>query len=194
MPPDLRTTVLRSAVDHIAAHGPDSLSMREVARSAGVSHQAPYHHFTDRAGIFEAIAGEGFALLGVELLAALDEPGADPATALLEGYVCFALDNPGHFRVMFRPDLCPEFSDPEVIDAADRTFGVLVDFVRDSLGPDASVDKIRARATAMWAVAHGLATLLIDGPLEKQLGQVSDRRRFIRAVAAQTGLTTRSDS
>lgn len=193
MPTDLRDTVLRSAVDHIAAHGPDSLSLREVARAAGVSHQAPYHHFTDRAGIFEAIAGEGFALLEAQLLTALTETDTDRCTALLEGYVCFALDHRGHFRVMFQPDLCPDELDPEVAAAGDRAFGVLIDFVRDSLGPDAGVDEIRARATAMWSMAHGLATLLIDGPLEKQLGQVTDRRRFIRAVAAQTGLTTRSE-
>lgn len=188
MPPDLRTTVLRSAVDHIATHGPDSLSLREVARTAGVSHQAPYHHFTDRAGLFEAIAIDGFALLEAEMILALADDALDPATALLEAYVCFALDHRGHFRVMFRPDLCPDVDDSAVARAGDRAFGVLVDFVRDSLGDDASVDEIRARATAMWSVAHGLATLLIDGPLEKQLGQVSDRRTFIRAVAAQTRL------
>ena len=88
---------------------------------------------------------------------------------------------------MFRPDLCAP--DPVVEDAGERPFDVLVTFVRDDLGPDASVADIRARAAAMWSLAHGLATLLIDGPLERKVGPVADRRAFIRAVAAQSGLT-----
>ncbi|MFM8646035.1 MAG: hypothetical protein ACKODN_12725 [Actinomycetota bacterium] len=55
--------------------------------------------------------------------------------------------------------------------------------VQEILGDDASVDEIRVQATAMWAVAHGLATLLIDGPLEHTIGRVSDRRALVRAVA-----------
>jgi AcrR family transcriptional regulator len=197
-PSDLRDTVLRTAVGHIAEHGPDSLSFRQVAQTAGVSHQAPYHHFADRRAIFAAIADEGFTLLLAALQAALDRVAADPAgapdpaTALLEGYVEFALAHRGHFRVMFRPDLCAP--DPLVERAGERAFDVLVAFVRDDLGPGASVADIRARATAMWSLAHGLATLLIDGPLEHKVGPVADRQAFIRAVAAQSGLTGSGDT
>ena len=65
----LRRTVLDAAVAISAANGPDAISMREVAREAGVSHQAPYHHFTDRSGIFAAICEEGFRHLSEALLA-----------------------------------------------------------------------------------------------------------------------------
>jgi len=64
----LRRTVLDAAVAISAANGPDAISMREVARKAGVSHQAPYHHFTDRSGIFAAICEEGFRQLSEDLL------------------------------------------------------------------------------------------------------------------------------
>jgi hypothetical protein len=64
----------------------------------------------------------------------------------------------------------------------------LVDHVQTVLGPSATLSDIRAHATAMWSLAHGLATLLIDGPLEAKVGEIADRRAFIRAVGAQTGL------
>ncbi|MFO1537887.1 MAG: TetR/AcrR family transcriptional regulator [Actinomycetota bacterium] len=187
-PTDLRENVLRTAVAQIAEHGPDGLSLRRVAQSAGVSHQAPYHHFADRRAIFGAIADEGFTMLLDAIRRALADDDAEPATALLEAYVGFALDHRGHFRVMFRPDLCPT-GDPGTR-PGHRAFDVLVDHVRATLGPGASIADIRARATAMWSLAHGLATLLIDGPLEQKLGPVAERRRFIRAVARQSGLTT----
>ena len=187
-PQTLRETVLKAAVDYIADHGPDGLSFRQVAQAAGVSHQAPYHHFTDRKGIFEAISIEGYELFNSAMLGALAGNPDDPTTALLEAYVGFALDHRGHFRVMFRPDLCTISDNPELQRVADASFDVLVDLVRDVLGPKASISDIRARATAMWALAHGLATLLIDGPLENKIGRIGSRRALIRAVAEQSGM------
>lgn len=190
---DLRATVLRAAVDHIAAYGPDSLSFRKVAAAAGVSHQAPYHHFTDRRGIFQAIALEGFARFTEALRSAEHRSDMETATALLESYVDFAVDNPGHFRVMFRSDLACIEDDPELLRVSAESFDVLVDYVERSLGPQASVDDIRGRAITMWSLAHGLATLLIDGPLESKVGPVADRNELIRAVAAHSGIASRSD-
>ena len=187
-PQTLRETVLKAAVDYIADHGPDGLSFRQVAQAAGVSHQAPYHHFTDRKGIFEAISTEGYEMFTVAMLGSLAGDPDDPTTALLEAYVGFALDHRGHFRVMFRPDLCTISDNPELQRVADASFDVLVDLVRDVLGPNASINDIRARATAMWALAHGLATLLIDGPLENKIGRIGSRRALIRAVAEQSGM------
>jgi hypothetical protein len=84
---------------------------------------------------------------------------------------------------MFRADLCHLDESPETQRAADDAFGTLLQAVGEILGPSASIDEIRVQATAMWSVAHGLATLLIDGPLENKIGTVSDRRVLVRAVA-----------
>lgn len=184
----LRDTVLAAAVDYIADNGPDGLSFRQVAIAAGVSHQAPYHHFADRRGIFQAIATEGYELFTSAMLESLAAEPDDPTTALLEAYVNFALEHRGHFRVMFRPDLCAIADSPELQRIADGSFDVLVDHVRDLLGPKAPLKDVRARAAAMWSLAHGLSTLLIDGPLEAKIGPVSSRRALIRAVAEQSGL------
>ena len=189
----LRETVLRAAVDHIAEHGADSLSFRQLASAAGVSHQAPYHHSADRTGIFHAIALEGFAMFAAALRDAAQRTDVDTATALLAGYVNFAVEHTGHFRVLFRSDLTHIGESPELAAVADESFDVLVDHVQQVLGADATVDEIRSRVTTMWSLAHGLATLLIDGPLEHKLGSVVDRQSLIVAVAAESGLTAPRD-
>ena len=187
-PASLRDTVLRAAVDHIAEHGPDGLSFRQVAADAGVSHQAPYHHFTDRRGIFQAIALDGFTMFTAALRAAEQRTDIDSSTALLHGYVDFAIGHKGHFRVMFRNDLTHIGDDPTLAKVADESFDVLIDHVQRALGESASVDDIRDRTVTMWSVAHGLATLLMDGPLEHKVGPVLDREALVRAIAAHTGL------
>ena len=187
MAPNLRDKAIRAAVDYIADHGPDGLSFRRIASDAGVSHQAPYHHFGDRDAIFAEIGLLGFRKFTAELSAPRrTDEDADPAIRMLERYVTFALRNKGYFRVMFRSDLCNMGDLPELQEAADESFGTLISLVSEVLGDSATVDDIRVMATTMWSVAHGLATLLIDGPLEHKIGTVRDRRELVRAVARQT--------
>ncbi len=189
--PSLRDTVLRTAVDYIAEHGPDGLSIRQVAIAAGVSHQAPYHHFSDRTGILQAIALEGFTMFGAAMREALQRVDIDPQAALLQSYVDFAVGHVGHFRVMFRPDLTHIADHPELAAAADDSFEVLVEQVQRSLGGEASLDEIRTRVVAMWSLGHGLATLLIEGPLEHKVGPLNDREALVRALVEHAGLGTR---
>jgi len=178
-PDSLQDTVLRAAVSIVASSGPDDLSLREVARTAGVSHQAPYHHFKDREGLFAAISEQGFTLLA-DSLHMTKSPTRE---ALFVAYVTFALRHPGHFRVMFRKDICNLEQYPAALMQADRAFGALADFVSRDLNETATIDEIRMTATYMWSVAHGLATLLLDGPLEKKIGEISDLDEFVMKIA-----------
>src|SRR5215472_18015254 len=93
---DLRAAILTEAARLVAERGADGVSLRELARGAGVSHAAPAHHFTDRRGLFTALAAQGFRLL----TAALTDARGRFADAAL-AYVRFALEHPGHYRVMF---------------------------------------------------------------------------------------------
>ena len=180
----LREKVIKAAVKYVADNGPDGLSFRQIAADAGVSHQAPYHHFGDRSAIFGEIALEGFrkfaAVMGAPARADED---SENCVRLCERYVDFAIANKGHFRVMFRADLCQMHESPETEKAADDAFATLLDAVSEMVGDSASLDEIRVQATAMWSLAHGLATLIIDGPLETKIGKVSDRRALVRSVA-----------
>ena len=180
----LRDRVIKAAVRYIADSGPDGLSFRQIASDAGVSHQAPYHHFGDRSAIFTEIAREGFQKF-TEVMSspARRDEDSNLAVRMCERYVDFALTNKGYFRVMFRSDLCQMDESPETQRAADEAFDTLLFAVGEILGSSASIDEIRVQATAMWSVAHGLATLLIDGPLEHKIGKESDRRALVRGVA-----------
>ena len=180
----LREKVIKAAVKYVADNGPDGLSFRQIAADAGVSHQAPYHHFGDRSAIFGEIALEGFrkfaAVMGAPARADED---TENCVRLCERYVDFAIANKGHFRVMFRADLCQMHESPETQKAADDAFATLLEAVSEMVGDSASIDEIRVQATAMWSLAHGLATLIIDGPLENKIGKVSERRALVRSVA-----------
>ena len=175
----LRRQVLDAAVAIAATSGPDAISMREVARLAGVSHQAPYHHFGDRAGIFAAISEEGFRFLAESIEASTTLGTA----AMCEAYVHFALAHKGHFRVMMRNDLCSLEDYPTALIQADRAFNALRNEVTVILGEDSHDDVANAHTAYMWSVAHGLSTLLIDGPLLKKIGSVQDMDQLIKNVA-----------
>jgi AcrR family transcriptional regulator len=175
----LRRAVLDAAIAISAEAGPDAISLREVAREAGVSHQAPYHHFGDRAGIFAAISEEGFRFLAESIEASTTLGTA----AMCEAYVHFALAHKGHFRVMMRNDLCSLEDYPTALIQADRAFNALRNEVTVILGEDSHDDVANAHTAYMWSVAHGLATLLLDGPLEKKLGGIADVNTLVTQVA-----------
>src|SRR5919107_55659 len=120
----LREAVLEAAVAEIEAVGPARLSMREIARRAGVSHAAPAHHFGDKAGIFTAIATEGFR----RMTAAIAPVADGPSGFLLGGqaWVRFALEHRGFYEVMFQPELC-RADDPELVEAREEGFRLLFD-------------------------------------------------------------------
>src|ERR1700761_4999963 len=92
---DLKAVILAKAATLVAERGADGVSLRELARVAGVSHAAPAHHFTDRRGLFTALATEGYWLLAAALTDARPR-FIDAARA----YVGFAVDHPGHYEVM----------------------------------------------------------------------------------------------
>ena len=175
----LRRVVLDVAVAIARDEGPDAISLRKVARDAGVSHQAPYHHFGDRAGIFAAIAEEGFS----KLSAALINSHNKGITGMCETYVRFALEHAGHFRVMMRNDLCDLQNYPSAVFQADRAFNLLLEDVTAALGNSASDDDIKTHTAFLWSVGHGLATLLLDGPLEIKLEGIADVNALIQRVA-----------
>ncbi|MDQ3764689.1 MAG: TetR/AcrR family transcriptional regulator, partial [Actinomycetota bacterium] len=100
---DLRRAVLAAAVTAITESGPAGISLRELARRAGVSHAAPAHHFGDKAGLLTVLATEGYDLLADALHDAHRRTGQFLEVGV--AYVRFAVDHRAHFEVMYRPDL-----------------------------------------------------------------------------------------
>lgn len=158
---DLRSELLRRAVEVIDRDGPADLSLRSLARTAGVSHAAPRHHFGTRAGLLTALATEGFGLLARRLR----EAGS--GGVFLEvgvAYVQFATDFPAHFAVMFRPDLLDD-GDADLVRAKGEAFGILRAGA-DSMAEQGAVGDAAAAVVAAWSLVHGLATLAATGNLE----------------------------
>ncbi|MEU4179222.1 TetR/AcrR family transcriptional regulator [Streptomyces sp. NPDC026589] len=154
---DLRRVILDAALDVIATNGPGALSLRDLARRAGVSHAAPAHHFKDRTGLLTAVAAEGYALFADALAGAPDlrERGV--------AYVRFAATHPAHFQVMFQPDL-HRTDAPDLLAARARATEALRAGVAD-LPPTGRGEDDRLAGVAAWSLAHGFATLLLSGAL-----------------------------
>jgi AcrR family transcriptional regulator len=169
---DLRARVLAASLELLETEGLAALSLREVARRAGVSHQAPYHHFADREAILAALVTEGFDDLAARLDRALQSasPSAPAEAGLAMGlaYVDFALSRPGIFRVMFRPELVDQKRFAEADAAGERSFAVLTRLV-ERLGTAKTAVEAQTQASLHWAVVHGLATLFVDGKLGTEL-------------------------
>ncbi|MER7926282.1 TetR/AcrR family transcriptional regulator [Streptomyces sp. NPDC096057] len=172
---DLRRAILTAALDVIAVDGPSALSLRDLARRAGVSHAAPAHHFKDRTGLLTAIAAEGFGLLAGAIGEAADLKDAGVR------YVRFAREHPAHFQVMFAPELLRD-GDLELTTAralaADTLSHAVSAVSPEGRGPDA-----RLAGVAAWSLAHGFATLLLGHNLD---GAVSERdpEEVFRALAS----------
>ncbi|MFI2316567.1 TetR family transcriptional regulator [Streptomyces sp. CB00072] len=171
---DLRRVILDAALDVIATNGPGSLSLRDLARRAGVSHAAPAHHFKDRTGLLTAVAAEGYALFADALAGAPDlrERGV--------AYVRFAATHPAHFQVMFQPDL-HRTDDPDLLAARARATEALRAGVADLPQAGRGEDD-RLAGVAAWSLAHGFATLLLSGNLSDAM-EGRDPEAVFRSLA-----------
>jgi AcrR family transcriptional regulator len=198
---DVRRQVLDAAIAIIESDGADSLSMREVARRAGVSHQAPYHYFGDRSGILAAISEEGFTGLA-QAFRDVHETEMPAAKAGFIAYLNFAREHVGHFRVMFRNDICGVSTHASTQTAADYAFEELRLMVSRITGPEIDTNKAFTFAAMLWSLSHGLATLVIDGPLPNKVPPGTDLESQIQSVidlsshmvaleVAEMGLLTR---
>ena len=111
---DLRQELLLTSRELLAEGGPGALSMREVARRAGCTHQAPYHYFKDREVILAVLVVEGFTDLAQRLRLANQLVNTKGIKATLvasaHAYVEFAISQPGVFQIMFRPDMMSDGS------------------------------------------------------------------------------------
>jgi AcrR family transcriptional regulator len=161
---DLRTVILGEAARLIAEGGAERLSLRELAREAGVSHAAPAHHFTDRRGLFTALAAEGFTLLAAALEAAQPE-FLDAALA----YVRFALDHPAHFAVMFDSSLL-DVDDPALLAAQTAASAELSRGVATLSDPKAKANPKDAELAA-WSLVHGFSMLWLNKAFTPDIAQ-----------------------
>lgn len=185
---DLRAACVAAGLRLVAEGGADAVTIRGVARLAGVSHTAPLHHFRDRDELVAAVAQVGFDRLVDDANALSDDPALDPLERLTrygEAYIRRAIGTPGLYRLMFGAAAC---------ETGYEAYEVLIRLVAASGlgGPDPE-----ATALLLWAQVHGLAGLYADGKLAGELeglpaGEIPPRasaalRRVVDALVLAAG-------
>src|SRR5829696_7548039 len=127
---DLRGALVRSALELLRTQGPEALTLRGVARAAGVSQAAPYRHFSDRRALVAAVAEEGFRRLHAAMLEAYRaNPGPQGFRQIAFAYVHFARSSPAEYRIMFGPEVARQDDLP----ALQATSHAVLDFVRQGI-------------------------------------------------------------
>jgi AcrR family transcriptional regulator len=178
----LRSRLIAVGVDLVTTRGLAAVSLREIARGAGVSHGAPRRYFPTHLDLLAGIADRGFVLLEKRVTAALPG-GAGPSAqiaALARAYVDFAAANRGMFELMFRHELL----EGNRIGLRERSLGLfrmLIDLMAQARSADPPAAE--ALAAAFWANLHGIAQLRAWGSLRVAVGG-DDVEPLLRAARA----------
>lgn len=173
---DLRQSLLDAGIQLAREGGPDRVVLREATRRAGVSPNAAYRHFADRAALVHAVSdsAQGLAAAAIEaelaeLPAAHDaESARDRLRAVGVGYLRFARDEPGLFRAAFSvpADLDRAFGAEKAGPGGESPFGLLSQVLDELVSTGAMALERRPGAELLaWSAVHGLAMLVLEGPL-----------------------------
>jgi AcrR family transcriptional regulator len=177
--PSARDRLLDAAAEEVAtaAAGPGQVSLRAIARRAGLSHNAAEYHFQDRAGLLTALAVKGFHRLEGDLRRALDaatQTGVEPLAALGGAYLDFGLTDPNTLELMFRADLVRP-QDPDLQQAQRAAFGVLEEVATKAAG-NVPAGREGDLPTIAWAFVHGLVSLARYGALRPNTAPADPRQ------------------
>ena len=166
---DLKNALIKAGTEILASEGLGGLSLRKVAKQAGVSHAAPYAHFKDKQALIAAISTEGFKQLHSQIESVKKTYQANPGTLLIEtawAYVQFALNEPDRFKLMFSSALEKEKEYPDFVEISQKNFRQLVDIVEICQGANIlkSADS-ELIALSVWGTVHGFVSLLLEGQI-----------------------------
>jgi AcrR family transcriptional regulator len=205
---DLRRALLEAARAILQESGASSLSLRGIARRAGVSHMAPYHHFDGRAELVAAVAADGFDLLAAAMRDAMERAAGEDALERLRAcgvaYVVFAVRNPELFRLMFGRELADSSAHPELRQAARAAYGTFAAALPAPPGGAAGLGDESGKpgaeeaiplppiALAAWSLVHGLATLVAEGQVGSGAADAAEAERLTREAMSALRLFGRA--
>jgi AcrR family transcriptional regulator len=164
---DLKNALITAGIEILSQEGVNGLSLRKVARKAGVSHAAPYAHFADKQALVAAIATDGHRKIYEKILGVMEQYRDDPLRQLVEtawAYVEFGFEEPAHFRITFSGAVEKERDYPALVEMTAKNFGVLRALVAccQTAGllnpgePDLT-------AVCVWGLVHGFVSLVQEG-------------------------------
>ncbi len=166
---DLKTVILDAAEQTLAKKSLDAVSMRELARTAGVSSGAPYHHFGDRTGLVSALCQRGFSRLYQSIIRGRDRDGM---RGMIKEYLRFAQENQALYQLMFSP----EATEGELAEAltpyASPVFALLAEVIEEAKNVKQN-RRVNLTPVSVWCFMHGLASLGAASPLQVKIGRQS---------------------
>ena len=182
---DLRNALIEAGEQLLVQRGAASLSLREVAKLAGVSHAAPYRHFRDKAALLQALAESGFERLGAVIRAAAERIPHDPELKLVEtgvAYVRLAVRNPALVQLMFAAGP-GQSEDRATRQAALPVFAPLLAIAKTGIETGVFRDRDpRELALVAWTSMHGLALLLVSGQVRVNLTDEAALDELVRSL------------
>lgn len=185
---DLRRALLDALAEALREHPPEALSLRDLARRAGVAHSAAAPHFGDKRGLLTAFATEGYSRLAEAQRTAMAAATLDPPAQLAasgRGYLGFARQNPGHFRLMMRADLL-EAGNAALGTAQAAAWQPLAEAIRAGT-PGLDTAQRHARMVLAWSGVHGFAALTAEkagAVLAGELGAAAAEEALLDGLVA----------
>lgn len=182
-PANLREACIAAAHAVIAEQGLEALSLREVARNLGVSHQAPYKHYPSRDHLLAAVVArcfEQFADYLKSRISRVDAP--DEMLAMGRGYLKYASEHPLEYRLMFGTPWPDTAEHPQLAEHARLAFDVLCEGLARQHGGQAERATVESDALFIWASLHGLASITQSHAME----QIGILQKVIRAAPEHT--------
>ncbi len=185
---DLRRSLLDAALGLVASHGVQGFTLREAARAANVSHNAPYRHFPSRTHLLVELAteGQGHLLNALEAAVARTADHRDRIVRMGIAYMEFAISHAAHFRVMFSSDVARNRT-ADLTAAQNATF----QFFESELLASEQAGLIRKGAVQQhalvgWSALHGAALLVLDGVLDNTAIAARRKPREIASLVLES--------
>lgn len=185
----LREALLQAAERVLERDGLSGLTLRAVAREAGVSHAAPTHHFGDLTGLLSELAAVGFRQFNAAMASSCDAATTplERALARPKAYVAYAQAHPGMYGIMFRTERL-DYSRPSLHEAAEASFAGLANAIgamrQEQISGDALTLNQGAAIARAWSMVHGFTMLLLDGRLEDILERLPEGTTAERLLEA----------
>jgi AcrR family transcriptional regulator len=186
---DLKNALIKAGVEILSKEGVSGLSLRKVAKKAGVSHAAPYAHFMDKQALIAAVSTEGFRQLYEHVNVVTEKYIGQPTKQMVEAawtYVQFALNNRDQFKVMFSGVLEKEKDYPDFVAEAHRNFQLVKIIVEANQaagvlrsGPSDLI------ALSAWGIVHGFIMLLLEGQISHTILERASLRELVEFQLGQ---------
>src|SRR5688572_29309519 len=166
---DFRERPCAAAERLFAEHGPDAVTMRQLAAELGVSPMTPYRYFQDKSEILAAVRATGFNRFSQALEAARDKAATPRAkgAAVGEAYITFAFEHPHTYKLMFDLNQPDEGHYPELVEAGRRARATMSGYVKDQIGEGLIEGEPEQVGRMFWAATHGAIVLELAGKLPK---------------------------